>query len=85
MKMLKLEGAEELEELILDDEDVGEVFVECDECHDRFWLAVLWRSDDFYHLWKGYWHCCEKDGYIHPVEPWQIREVAWPIRKRKQE
>jgi hypothetical protein len=78
--MLKLEGADELEKLILPDEDVGEVFVECDKCHEKYWATVFWGTDDFYHLWKGYLHGCEKDGYIRPVVPWQIHEVAWPMR-----
>jgi hypothetical protein len=76
--MLKLEGADELEKVILPGEDVGDVLVECDGCHARFWFVVFWGCDDFYHLCKGYLHNCEKDGCIHPVEPWQIREVASP-------
>ena len=81
MKMLMLEGASKVNELIIPDEECGEVLAECDECHARFWLLVIWGCDDFYHLAKGQYVHCGK-GRLWPVEPWQIREQTLPRLKQ---
>ena len=65
------------------EEEISEVLVECDKCHEKYWFTVVWGSDDFYHLSKGqYLHGCGREGTIFPVRPYQFREVS--IEKTRQ-